>query len=101
MNTIDKMQELLKGNAMQLNGYSYKPPIDRMVCVDGTTLSVQASETAYSTPRSNTGPYTEVEVWCISNPDVTEFEYSADDPAGYVPIKQVAAFIDRHGGLKD
>lgn len=80
-------------------GIFYKQVLRSVICADGTRLSVQASETHYCTPRNNYGPYTEVEVWCISNDDVVEFEYSKDEPSGYVDIKAVVTFIDRHGGL--
>lgn len=35
---------------------------DAIVCKDGTTLSVQASDGHYCSPRNNRGPWTAVEV---------------------------------------
>lgn len=77
-------------------------------CVDGTTLSVQASSSHYCTPRDNDGPYTHVEVWNIYAtcapyfPDNWSEKYGGGDgePFGYVPVEEVAAFISAHGGLK-
>ena len=37
-------------------------PIPRLICANGFTLSIQASKYSYCTPRSNSGPYSEVEV---------------------------------------
>jgi len=69
-------------------------------CKDGTTASIQASKDHYSEPREDFGPYTEVEVWCIRNAaEVTEFDYSDDEPSAYVPIEQVVQFINNHGGI--
>lgn len=98
-NTLEKVQEHLSQLPKELiEGYWYKDTAPTLVCKDGTTLSVQASENHYSTPRENFGPYTEVEVWCVSC-EVTEFDYSDDAPSAYVPIEQVVQFIDNHGGM--
>lgn len=99
MNTIDKLQDHLTAVVLYKGTWSeYKEQASAIECADGTTLSVQASKDHYSTPRENEGPYTEVEVWLVTAP-VTEFEYSSDEPSSYVPIEQVAQFIDNHGGM--
>ena len=99
MNTFDRLQKHLANEIIKTStGLYYKPPTDLVKCADGTTLSVQASEDHYCTPRHNQGPYTTVEVWCVSS-DVTEFEYSKEDPSAYVPIEDVVRFIDNHGGM--
>ena len=79
-----------------------KKILPKTVCVDGTTLSIQASQTHYCSPRDDIGPYTEVEVWRVSSKDeveVLEFEYNDEEPSAYVDINSVVAYIDRHGGL--
>lgn len=104
MNTLNKLQAHLAAPITTVTAsYSYKAPVPVVVCADGVTLSVQASVNHYCTPREDTGPYTEVEVWCISNCDfpINEFEYEESDPSSYVPIEQVVAFIDNHGGFKE
>ena len=99
MNTFDRLQKHLATETVNTTtGLYYKQPVDLVKCVDGTTLSVQASEYHYCTPRDNQGPYTTVEVWRISS-DVTEFEYSVEDPSAYVPIEDVVRFIENHGGM--
>lgn len=99
MNTFDRLQKHLANEIIKTStGLCHKPPTDLVKCADGTTLSVQASGGHYCTPRDNQGPYTAVEVWCVSS-DVTEFEYSEEDPSAYVPIEDVVRFIDNHGGM--
>ena len=103
MNTITKLQAHLCHPAKAvIPGHFYKAITKPVICVDGTTLSVQASEFHYSSPRENVGPYTEVEVWRVSNTTGIEqfFDYSEEDPSAYVPIEQVVAFIDSHSGIK-
>ena len=105
--TVEKLQSHLNTAELELiPGYFAKQQAKVIVCADGTSLSVQASEMHYSTPRNNQGPYSEVEVWCILNmpapiKEIEEFPYSDDEPSGYVPIEAVAQFIDAHGGFKE
>ena len=103
MTTLNKLQAMLMAPEVEYRpGFFFKKILPSIVCADGTKLSVQASETHYSSPRDNHGPYTEVEVWCIkcdNEVEVLEFEYSEEDPSGYVDINSVVAYIDRHGGI--
>lgn len=99
MNTLEKLQALLSNAPHEyVKGYYYKDLAPSVVCSDGTTVSVQASEAHYCTPRSDEGPYTHVEVWMASAP-VTEFDYDEEEPSAYVPIEDVVRFIDNHGGM--
>ncbi len=97
MNTLEKLQKHLANKIDTDDSYEVS---EHVTCKDGTTLSVQASSGHYSIPRDNEGPYTHVEVWCVYVP-VTEFEYSDEEPSGYVPIESVVKFIDNHGGFAD
>ena len=99
MNTFDRLQKHLVTEIVDKKaGMYFKQPVDSVKCADGTTLSVQASEYHYCTPRENEGPYTHVEVWMSSAP-VTEFDYDEEEPSAYVPIEDVVRFIDNHGGM--
>lgn len=84
----------------------------RIYCADGVSLSVQASKFAYCTPRSDRGPYTEVEVGYIQDeaglpltpPDTWKYYASGEFPSdvyGWVPLDLVAEFIDSHGGMRE
>lgn len=81
----------------------------RIVCKDGVSLSVQAGEYHYCTPRDNSGTYSAKEVGFIrdasgddmSPPDTWRDYADGDFPAsvyGYVPVALIDAFIAEHGG---
>lgn len=85
----------------------------RLVCKDGTTLSVQASDSHWCSPRSSyVNDYTDdieffdyysVEVWCVSAdvPDSWSDYGDDDNPYAYIPVTLVEKFIDSHGGIKE
>lgn len=84
-----------------------KEQTPRIYCMDGFTLSVQAGETLYCSPRDNYGPWYSVEVGFPSE-RVEEFIPYIDggedaDPTGsvygYVPIDIVEKVIADHGGI--
>lgn len=78
----------------------------RLILADGTSLSVQASEHSYSSPRDNKGPYTKVEVGFPSEtpPEAwKDFAEDWDNPTGtiygYIPLTMVMLHIGAHGGI--
>lgn len=83
--------------------YRVMPPL---VCADGFSISVQASETHYCTPRQNNcDEYLTVEVGYPSERVDALMEY-AEDPSeptrtvyGGVPVSLVNTIVDAHGGL--
>lgn len=82
-------------------------PRARLVCADGYSLSIQAGDYWYSTPRTPTGPYTHVEVGYPANADEKEiiprsFGSGRRDGMvwGWVPVEVVNRWIRRHGGPK-
>jgi hypothetical protein len=107
MDTIEKLQALLMDrDARRLGGMRILPTLPRIECADGFSMSVQAGEFLYSTPRENTGPWRAVEIGFPSEacPELMPFAEDADKPTdtvySYVPIRVVAYVIDRHGGIK-
>lgn len=77
----------------------------RIVCNDGFSMSVQANQFAYCTPRDDEGPWTEVEVGFPSKIEPLIWEW-AEEPGlwtetvyPWVPIEVVAAVVEVHGGL--
>jgi len=94
------------GNVRRIPGthMTIKTLADRVKCVDGTELSVQASSTHYCCPRSDRGPYSHVEVGypTATPPDTWAYyadgEYPNVNVYGYVPVELVRAFIQEHGG---
>ena len=77
-------------------------------CADGFTMSVQAHEGAYCSPRmDNAEKYTAVEVGFPSReePLLLDFAEDSDRPTktvyGWVPAKVVVNVIAKHGGMVD
>ena len=78
-----------------------------IICNDGTTLSVQASQYHCCSPRVNkkdcNGLYLKVEVFFVSDevPDSwLEYGDNVDNPFEYIWISLVEEFIDSHGGIR-
>ena len=78
----------------------------KVICADGFTMSVQANENAYCTPRdTHAENYSEVEIgfpseeeplimpWCEDPRRPTDTVY------GYVPVNIVTQVIVKHGGM--
>ena len=80
----------------------------RVSCADGFTMSVQASQYTYCTPRfDNAAHYSHVEIGFPSEqePDIMEWAESPEDPTGsvygWVPVEVVEAVIAKHGGYAE
>lgn len=77
----------------------------RITCLDGFSLSVQASHYHYCSPRSNEGPWSKVEVGFPSAKPrfIMEYAENPDNPTetvyGYVPVELVNKLIESHGGI--
>ena len=77
-----------------------------IVCKDGFSMSVQANEWAYCTPRmSYAGWYTEVEVGYPTEREELLMPYVEDDTAPtdtvypWTPTHVVARVLEKHGGI--
>lgn len=77
----------------------------KIVCADGFTMSVQASNGHYCEPRSDTGPWEEVEVGfpSASDPLLLPYIEGHNDDATqsvfpFVPLHVVESVIHNHGG---
>lgn len=79
-------------------------------CADGFTMSVQAREFSYCTPRRNAGPHTHMEGGFPSSPpldpellDMRENIYEDGDPCEtvypYVPREVFEREFELHGGI--
>ena len=72
----------------------------------GFSVSIQASLRNYCTPRSDTGPYTAVELGFPNSPEPLIIGYAedVDDPTGtiyaWVPAGVVGALLIKHGGIE-
>jgi len=76
-----------------------------ITCADGFTMSVQASSSAYSTPRQDVGPYTEAEVGYPSEEEsllmgyVEDASRPTDTVYPYVPSTVISLVCAKHGGI--
>ncbi len=87
-----------------MKSWDYRYP--RVVCASGFSMSVQAHDGAYCSPRANNAPqYNEVEVGFPSAEEPLLMEWCDDpnDPTGtvygYVPAQVVTNVIAKHGGI--
>ena len=78
----------------------------RVICADGFSMSVQAHNGAYCSPRMNNAEkYTSVEIGFPSQREsmLMEFAEEVNDPTGtvygYVPVQTVTNVIAKHGGI--
>ena len=75
-------------------------------CEDGFSVSIQASEASFCSPRNNIGPYIAVELGFPSDQEqiIMPWVDDAADPTGtvysYVPSDIVLELITNHGGIK-
>ena len=101
------MDDRLLETVMAINSSIFKHrTYRRIVCADGASVSIQAGECPYSTPRNNYGPYTHIEAGFPSVEPPTSWRDYAEDPDaltetvyGWMPWVCVDEFINVHGGL--
>jgi hypothetical protein len=96
---------------MQANEFFNTAGTDRnrqVVCADGFTMSVQAHQGAYCTPRLSGAPkYTHVEVGFPSEREdlLIQFAEEPDKPTqtvyGWVPVQTVTNVLPFPGGIVD
>ena len=75
-------------------------------CADGFTMSVQAFEGGYCSPRMDHAPkYNNVEVGFPNRPEPLLMQWAEDssNPCetvyGYVPVERIYLVIAKHGGM--
>ncbi len=78
----------------------------RVVCADGFSMSVQAHDSAYCSPRANNAQkYEEVEIGFPSSVEPLLMEHCEDIDRpmetvyAYVPVQVVTNVIAKHGGM--
>lgn len=106
-----KLNKILDSEIKDHGVFKTKNKAPRITAKNGVSLSVQASEDHYCSPRENKGPYYEVEVGfpSIDPPDSWESYFDGcwdthdrkQSVYGYVPIDMVVDFINENGGLGD
>ena len=88
---------------------AYKPLRGRITCMDGFSMSVQASSAHVCIPRDDRGPYSAVEVGYPSETEILLLPYSdgmseicGSAPAMYanVPAEVIREVVNKHHGLR-
>ena len=99
---MDKVNEYLR-RTPSANGGPVRPAME---CVDGFTISVQASDVHYCSPRINgADQYENVELGFPNMEEslIADYAEDSDDLThtvyGYVPIEVVNKLIEKHGGI--
>ena len=86
----------------------------KLVCKDGFTMSVQAGQSLYSSPRDVADKYEQAEVGFPSSPEplitkyAEDWEVEGDDDQRlcdtvypYVPVELIDEVIHKHGGIDE
>ena len=88
------------------DGIKYEQIRPYVLCKDGFTISVQASEFHYCTPRINGAvKYETVELGFPNIEDSLIIDYAeeserpTDTVYGYVPVYIVNELVEKHGGI--
>jgi len=101
------LQKFLDGadRITEVSGFKFKGPAPQLVLMDGTRISVQAGEAMYCDPRTNHGPYSEVEIGYPSRefaelmPYAEDYKHPTNTVYGYVPIEVLEEVIAACGGV--
>lgn len=81
------------------------PRRNYVVCNDGFSISVQASEYHYCSPRFNTNNYSSVELGFPNQVEelILEYAENIENPTktvyGWTPIEVIEQVIEKHGGI--
>ena len=106
--TFDEFCKKVESTGQRVkNKWGTLPLTPGVKCADGFTVSIQASNTHYCTPRFDLSfdSYAAYELGYPSENDdliaaYADFPEKAPDTVyGYVPSGIVAALIDKHGGI--
>ena len=102
-----KIKEYLKNTAKPNEKLGMLYIREFVECSDGFSISIQASEIHYCSPRANltNGEYNTVELGFPNQEDELIYEYAQSDNYtgtiySYVPIEIVEELINKHGGIK-
>lgn len=104
--TMLRLQEhVTSGNLTETSYCTFRALAPKIVCRDGFSASIQASETHYCSPRAMTDFYHSMEIGFPSEVDnlILEYAEDVDNPTGtvygYVPVEVIVALIEKHGGF--
>jgi len=94
-------------NQVDTGKYSSEHGAEDLVCADGFSMSVQASEGHYCTPKRNFAPcYSHFEVGYPSKyqSELTRYKQgrgkATESVYAYVPVEVLESLVYKHGGVK-
>jgi hypothetical protein len=100
--TNEQLQYHVKSGKVCHPKWYYRPPAKPLVCLDGFTVSVQASLGHYCSPQNNEGPYFTFELGFPSEKQEELMSYAEDetDPTGtvysQVPLSIILSILNQH-----
>ena len=114
INQFIRKYRFIKEYSINPNGVMKVSRNPKLVCKDGFTMSVQAGQSLYSTPKDVADEYEEAEVGFPSSPEPLITKYAEDwEVAGdddqrlcdtvypYVPVELIDEVIRKHGGIDE
>lgn len=97
--TLLELSERFDPKIRSIGIYEFLRPVSRIRCIDGFSMSAQSGMLVRCMPRDNVGPWSHVEVGCLSDEEPMLDIYKSGDIYNYVPIEIVGRIIIKHGGL--
>ena len=114
INQFIKKYRFIKEYSISPDGVMKVSRNPKLVCKDGFTMSVQAGESLYSSPRDVADKYEQAEVGFPSSPEplivkyAEDWEVEGDDDQHlcdtvypYVPVELIDEVIHKHGGIDE
>ena len=114
INQFIRKYRFIKEYSINPNGVMKVSRNPKLVCKDGFTMSVQAGQSLYSTPKDVADEYEEAEVGFPSSPEplitkyAEDWEVEGDDDQRlcdtvypYVPVELIDEVIHKHGGIDE
>ena len=114
INQFIRKYRFIKEHSINPNGVMKVSRNPKLVCKDGFTMSVQAGESLYSSPRDVADKYEQAEVGFPSSPEplivkyAEDWEVEGDDDQHlcdtvypYVPVELIDEVIHKHGGIDE
>ena len=114
INQFIRKYRFIKEYSINPNGVMKVSRNPKLVCKDGFTMSVQAGEALYSSPRDVADEYEEAEIGFPSSPEplitkyAEDWEVEGDDDQRlcdtvypYVPVELIDEVISKHGGIDE
>ena len=68
---------------------------------NGGSISAQASQHHYCSPKADKGPYSSIEILCHNLDESDLYSLPNDEVHGWVSVETVVSLINNNGGIKE